>query len=120
MSSIASKLRINKFYHKVKPLPVVSNPAFGITTISLLTNDFLSQMNIESFAIYLAPLALIVFFYLRGRYKHETSAVEVLTESIEAGLTEPSSLHPEINPNLCMGRQLHHSLPGGCNRYDQR
>jgi thioredoxin reductase (NADPH) len=60
-------------------------------------------MNIESFAIYLAPLALIVFFYLRGRYKHESSAVEVLTESIEAGLTEPSSLHPEINPNLCMG-----------------
>ncbi len=60
-------------------------------------------MNIESFAIYLAPLALIVFFYLRGRYKKETTSVEVLTESIEAGLTEPSSLHPEINPTLCMG-----------------
>ena len=60
-------------------------------------------MNIESFAIYLAPLALIVFFYLRGRFKHETAAVELLTENVEAGLTEPSSLHPEINPNLCMG-----------------
>src|SRR5512135_2924984 len=60
-------------------------------------------MNIDAFAIYLAPLALIVFFYLRGRYKKETSAVEVLTESLEAGLTEPPSLHPEINPNLCMG-----------------
>jgi thioredoxin reductase (NADPH) len=60
-------------------------------------------MNIESFAIYLAPLALIVFFYLRSRFKHEISAVELLTENIEAGLTEPSSLHPEINPNLCMG-----------------
>jgi len=61
------------------------------------------HMNIESFAIYLAPLALIVFFYLRGRYKHETAAVELLTENIEAGLTEPPSLHPEINPTLCMG-----------------
>jgi thioredoxin reductase (NADPH) len=60
-------------------------------------------MNIESFAIYLAPLALIVFFYLRKRFRRETSAVEVLTENIEAGLTEPSSLHPEIDPNLCMG-----------------
>jgi thioredoxin reductase (NADPH) len=60
-------------------------------------------MNIESFAIYLAPLALIVFFYLRGRYKKESTSVEVFNEAIEAGLTEPSSLHPEINPNLCMG-----------------
>ncbi|MDO8988214.1 MAG: NAD(P)-binding domain-containing protein [Sideroxyarcus sp.] len=60
-------------------------------------------MNIESFAIYLAPLALIVFFYLRGRYKKESSAIEVFNEAIEAGLTEPSSLHPEINPNICMG-----------------
>ncbi len=60
-------------------------------------------MNIESFAIYLAPLALIVFFYLRGRHKNESSAVEVLNEALEAGLTEPPSLHPEINPNLCMG-----------------
>jgi thioredoxin reductase/NAD-dependent dihydropyrimidine dehydrogenase PreA subunit len=60
-------------------------------------------MNLESFAIYLAPLALIVFFYLRGRHKHEAAAVELLTENIESGLTEPPSLHPEINPNICMG-----------------
>jgi thioredoxin reductase (NADPH) len=59
--------------------------------------------NIESYAIYLAPLAVILFVYLRGRYKHETSSVEVLNEAIEAGLTEPSSLHPEINPKLCLG-----------------
>ncbi len=60
-------------------------------------------MNIESFTIYLIPILLILFLYLRGRYKHEAAAVEVFTESIEAGLTEPSSLHPEIDPNLCMG-----------------
>jgi len=60
-------------------------------------------MNIEAFAIYLAPLALIVFFYLRRRHKNETSSVEQFNEAIEAGLTEPSSLHPEINPKLCLG-----------------
>lgn len=60
-------------------------------------------MNIESFTIYLVPVLLILFLYLRGRYKKESSAVEVFTESLEAGLTEPPSLHPEINPNLCMG-----------------
>lgn len=60
-------------------------------------------MNIESFTIYLIPILLILFAYLRSRYKHESAAVELLTENIEAGLTEPSSLHPDINPNLCMG-----------------
>ncbi|ADE10765.1 NAD(P)-binding domain-containing protein [Sideroxydans lithotrophicus] len=60
-------------------------------------------MNIESFTIYLVPILLILFAYLRRRYKDESAAVELLTENIEAGLTEPSSLHPEINPNLCMG-----------------
>lgn len=60
-------------------------------------------MNIEAFAIYLAPLALIVFFYLRRRHKKETSSIERFNEAIEAGLTEPSSLHPEVDPNLCLG-----------------
>jgi len=53
--------------------------------------------------IYAVPLALVVFFYLRGRRKQEASSVEQLNEAIEAGLTEPSSLHPEINPRLCLG-----------------
>ncbi len=60
-------------------------------------------MNIDAYVIYLIPLIFIVFFYLRGRHKKETSALEQLTEAVEAGLTEPSSLHPEINPKLCLG-----------------
>src|SRR5512135_2605278 len=60
-------------------------------------------MNINAFAIYLIPLALVLFFYLRGRHKHESTAVAQLNEAVEAGLTEPSSLHPEINPKLCLG-----------------
>ena len=45
----------------------------------------------------------MVFFYLRGKSKKETAAVEQLQESVEAGLTEPSSLHPLIDPKKCLG-----------------
>ncbi|TAJ81688.1 MAG: FAD-binding protein [Gallionellaceae bacterium] len=55
------------------------------------------------FAIYAIPLAIVVFFYLRGRKKKETAAVEKFSEAVEAGLTEPSSLHPLIDPKKCLG-----------------
>ena len=54
-------------------------------------------------AFYAIPLAIIVFFYLRGRNKKETAAVEQFAEAVEAGLTEPSSLHPLIDPKKCLG-----------------
>jgi thioredoxin reductase len=60
-------------------------------------------MNIFDYSIYLIPLAVIVYFYLSGRKKKENEAVEIMNEAIEAGLTEPSSLHPEIDPNRCLG-----------------
>lgn len=53
--------------------------------------------------IYAIPLVLVVFFYLRGKKKKETAASEQLQESVEAGLTEPSSLHPLIDPQKCLG-----------------
>ena len=55
------------------------------------------------FAIYLVPLAIIVYFYLSGRKKKENAAVSQLNEAIESGLTEPSSLHPYIDPKRCLG-----------------
>lgn len=54
-------------------------------------------------AIYLIPLIIILFIYLRGRKKKENIAVEQMKDAVEAGLTEPSSLHPEIDPRLCLG-----------------
>jgi thioredoxin reductase (NADPH) len=56
-----------------------------------------------SYALYLLFFALVVFFYVRGRIRKESTSVEVLTECVEAGLTEPSTLHPEIDPRLCLG-----------------
>jgi thioredoxin reductase len=60
-------------------------------------------MDILDLSIYLIPLIIIAYIYLSGRKKKERASIETLKESIEAGLTEPPSLHPEINPNLCLG-----------------
>lgn len=60
-------------------------------------------MDIFDLSIYLIPLIIIAYIYLSGRKKKEREAIATLNESIEAGLTEPPSLHPEINPNLCLG-----------------
>jgi thioredoxin reductase len=60
-------------------------------------------MNIDDSYIYLVFFAFVVLFYVRGRLKKESSSAEVLTECKVAGLTEPSTLHPVINPGLCVG-----------------
>jgi thioredoxin reductase (NADPH) len=63
------------------------------------------MFNIDTFGleIYLVPLAIVMFFYFRKKSKKETAAIEELKEVIHAGLTEPSSLHPLIDPSKCLG-----------------
>jgi len=53
--------------------------------------------------LYAAPLAVFFFLYFRRREKHLRRHAEVLEESRESGLTEPVSLHPVIDPLLCIG-----------------
>jgi thioredoxin reductase len=60
-------------------------------------------MNISDLSIYLIPLSVILFFYILGRKKKETTAILQWNEAVEAGLTEPASLHPIIDPRLCLG-----------------
>ncbi|MEI7842132.1 MAG: NAD(P)-binding domain-containing protein [Gallionellaceae bacterium] len=55
------------------------------------------------FLIYLAPLVIVLFFYMNGRKKEEAAATETLVENVKAGLTEPPSLHPLIDPQKCLG-----------------
>lgn len=57
--------------------------------------------------IYLLPLLAIAFFHIRGRHRNTAAALAQQKEAIEAGLTEPSSLHPFIDINKCLGA-------GGC------
>jgi thioredoxin reductase/NAD-dependent dihydropyrimidine dehydrogenase PreA subunit len=55
---------------------------------------------------YLFPVAfilLVTFLYWRSKQKRYKAAAEVLDEAIKSGLTEPSSLHPVIDPTLCCG-----------------
>lgn len=58
---------------------------------------------ISALAIYLVPFAAIMVFYFWSRSRKESHSAAQLKEATEAGLTEPSSLHPEINPVKCLG-----------------
>lgn len=60
-------------------------------------------MDLIDLSVYLIPLIIIMFFYLVSRKKKEASSVEQMKEAIAQGLTEPSSLHPVIDPRLCLG-----------------
>jgi thioredoxin reductase/ferredoxin len=60
-------------------------------------------MNTSLTAIYAAPLLLTMFWYLRRHFRAEKRSREVYHESKEAGLLEPASLHPSIDPVRCLG-----------------
>src|SRR3990167_3531901 len=61
------------------------------------------EQNVTGYLIYLLPLALVLFFYLRRHRKKEQHHVTQMKESVEAGLTEPASLHPVFDPNRFLG-----------------
>ena len=60
-------------------------------------------------ALYALPLCLMVGLYLRSHSKREAMHAQTLSESRQAGLTEPASLHPVIDPRVCIGS-------GGCTK----
>jgi thioredoxin reductase/Pyruvate/2-oxoacid:ferredoxin oxidoreductase delta subunit len=53
--------------------------------------------------IYLLPLAALLAWHLAGRARKHRHAVQVKQEAVEAGLTEPASLHPLIDAGKCIG-----------------
>jgi len=54
-------------------------------------------------ALYLLPLIIVMFWYLRRHRRHEAAHAATWQSSVEAGLTEPASLHPVIDPRRCLG-----------------
>ena len=60
-------------------------------------------MQVESVFAYAIPLLLVWGLYLPARRKKEAIATSKLTAAVEAGLTEPASLHPVIDPGKCIG-----------------
>jgi thioredoxin reductase/Pyruvate/2-oxoacid:ferredoxin oxidoreductase delta subunit len=53
--------------------------------------------------LYGGILLLVMLIYLRRRGKVVTTYANELQQSVEAGLAEPPSLHPIVNPLRCMG-----------------
>jgi thioredoxin reductase (NADPH) len=55
------------------------------------------------FLVYLVPLVVIVAYYALRRARLVRASVETHAENVEAGLIEPASLHPIIDPKKCIG-----------------
>jgi thioredoxin reductase/NAD-dependent dihydropyrimidine dehydrogenase PreA subunit len=53
--------------------------------------------------VYFLPLVVIVLVYTRRHRSRSLADAAALRESLEAGLTEPASLHPLIDPAICIG-----------------
>jgi thioredoxin reductase/NAD-dependent dihydropyrimidine dehydrogenase PreA subunit len=53
--------------------------------------------------VYGTPLLLIYAFILRSQRRKQQASLEILEENRKIGLTEPASIHPVIDPNLCKG-----------------
>jgi thioredoxin reductase/ferredoxin len=53
--------------------------------------------------VYVLPVALIFGWYVRSRTRRQRTNLQVWNEAREAGLTDPASLHPSIDPTICIG-----------------
>ena len=61
------------------------------------------MQDLSTLLLYTIPLLIVFGLYFRRRARSQAQHAEQLHETIEAGLTEPVSLHPVIDPNRCIG-----------------
>jgi len=59
--------------------------------------------NTIQFLLYAVPVVLILGWYIRSHSRRETTGLSALRAAVEEGLTEPPTLHPEIDPTKCIG-----------------
>ena len=60
-------------------------------------------MTLNPIFAYALPLAIVWTIYIMARKKHEARSIAKIVASREAGLLEPASLHPSIDPAKCLG-----------------
>lgn len=53
--------------------------------------------------LYLVPLLVVLVLYGRRRRRREVRSRARLTETVQSGIPEPLTLHPVIDPNICIG-----------------
>lgn len=56
-----------------------------------------------TYALYLLPMVAVYLIYLRRLKKRQKQNLSTLQTAVEAGLVEPPSLHPVIDPSRCLG-----------------
>ena len=60
-------------------------------------------MNSLLTVFYVIPVVAILLWYLRSRIRREEASIRAAEEAIAQSMTEPPSLHPVIDPNICIG-----------------
>ena len=57
----------------------------------------------DTLLLYVVPLGVVFGVYFLRRARMQARHVEQLNDAVEAGLTEPVSLHPVVDPSRCIG-----------------
>jgi len=60
-------------------------------------------VNLAMWSAYAVPLTFALLFHVHRRRRREVTAGAVLRQAQQAGMTEPPSLHPVVDPALCCG-----------------
>jgi thioredoxin reductase/NAD-dependent dihydropyrimidine dehydrogenase PreA subunit len=55
------------------------------------------------YLLYAVPLLVVALIYVRRRVGHQSQAASTWDEVVESGLTEPPTLHPQIDLGRCFG-----------------
>lgn len=61
------------------------------------------EINALAVALYALPLLAILAVYVVRHRRRDAAHAQALDEAIKAGLTEPASLHPSVDPLRCIG-----------------
>jgi len=69
----------------------------------ILTQLTMTRISIDFLLFYFLPIGLLIAIHVYRKHKKAKHSEAIKNEEFEAGLTEPASLHPVIDPLLCMG-----------------
>jgi thioredoxin reductase (NADPH) len=61
------------------------------------------ELSVFAVALYALPLLAILAVYVVRYRRREAAHARALEDAIKAGLTEPASLHPTVDPLRCIG-----------------
>jgi thioredoxin reductase (NADPH) len=59
--------------------------------------------NIATYVLVIGFIGLLFYFYLKKHKKHSIDTVRKIEKAKELGFHEPVSLHPVVNPDICIG-----------------